>query len=269
MIKIGDKVRFLSSTGGGIVAGFRGKDVVLVEDEDGFQVPTLRREVVVIDTDDYNISKVHTSASGFVKPREQSVSREQDTRKVEHVDTIRRPIIEERKGGDRLSVYLAFVPIDIHEVSRTTFETYVVNDSNYFVRYTLLSAEGNSYRLRATGELEPNTKEFVEEFGREQLNELEHMAVQLIAYKRDKNFLLKSPVSVQLRIDGTKFYKLHTFQENDFFEQPALVYTIIENDRPARPLVVNADLLKAEFYRGVEPARVVHPNDNTRVKRDK
>ena len=31
-MKIGDKVRFLSEVGGGIVKGFRGKDIVLVED---------------------------------------------------------------------------------------------------------------------------------------------------------------------------------------------------------------------------------------------
>ena len=51
-------MRFLSETGGGIIAGFQGKDLVLVEDEDGFQIPTPRSEVVVIDTDDYNIAKV-------------------------------------------------------------------------------------------------------------------------------------------------------------------------------------------------------------------
>jgi hypothetical protein len=56
------------------------------------------------------------------------------------------------------------------------------------------------------------------------------VAVQMIAYKREKYFLQKPPVSVPLRIDGVKFYKLHTFEENDFFEQPALIYTIIEND---------------------------------------
>ena len=31
----GDKVRFLSEKGGGIVAGFQGKDIVLVEDPKG------------------------------------------------------------------------------------------------------------------------------------------------------------------------------------------------------------------------------------------
>ena len=31
-MKIGDKVRFLSEVGGGIISGFKGKDIVLVED---------------------------------------------------------------------------------------------------------------------------------------------------------------------------------------------------------------------------------------------
>ena len=33
-MKIGDKVRFLSEIGGGIVSGFQGKDIVLVQDTD-------------------------------------------------------------------------------------------------------------------------------------------------------------------------------------------------------------------------------------------
>ena len=31
-MKIGDKVRFLSEVGGGVVTGFQGKDMVLVEE---------------------------------------------------------------------------------------------------------------------------------------------------------------------------------------------------------------------------------------------
>ena len=34
-MKIGDKVRFLSEVGGGVVRGFQGKDIALVEGEDG------------------------------------------------------------------------------------------------------------------------------------------------------------------------------------------------------------------------------------------
>ncbi len=54
-MKIGDKVRFLSEVGGGVVTGFQGKDMVLVEDADGFDIPMPIKECVVIDTDDYNM----------------------------------------------------------------------------------------------------------------------------------------------------------------------------------------------------------------------
>lgn len=47
-MKIGDKVRFLDAMGGGIVTGFKGTNLVLVEDEDGFEIPTLITQCVVV-----------------------------------------------------------------------------------------------------------------------------------------------------------------------------------------------------------------------------
>ena len=49
-MKIGDKVRFLSEVGGGVVTGFQGKNIVLVEDADGFDIPMPINECVVIET---------------------------------------------------------------------------------------------------------------------------------------------------------------------------------------------------------------------------
>lgn len=241
-MKIGDKVRFLSETGGGIVAGFQGNNIVLVEDEDGFQIPVRTNDVVVVGTDDYNI-------------KIDSVGKK-DTKKDIENEPADRPVTfrakpEERKGGDALSVYLAFVPIDSREITNTKFETYIVNDSNYYINYSYTAAEGASWHLRSTGEVEPNTKLFIEEFDRETLNTLERVCVQLIAYKRDKTFMSKPPVDAQIRIDTVKFYKLHTFKENDFFEQPALLYTVIENDKVVRPLVIDAKKLKQEMTRKI------------------
>ena len=249
-------MRFLSETGGGIIAGFKGKDLVLVEDEDGFQIPTPRSEVVVIDTDDYNIAKV---VAPKLNPQKKAPVEQPEVEPADLPVTFR-PAVEERRGGDVLSVYLAFVPIDLKAVTNTRFETYLVNDGNYYIRYAYMTAEGNAWSLKSTGEIEPNTKLFIEEFGRETLNQLERVAVQLVAYKKEKPFLLKQPVSLQLRIDAVKFYKLHTFQENDFFEQPALVHTIVENDRVAMSIDINPEQLKQKMMQK-EPA------DNTRVVR--
>ena len=252
-MKIGDKVRFLSETGGGRVAGFKGKNIVLVEDEDGFEIPTPINEVVVVETDDYNIAKVHTSA---VPDFKKSTKAPQPT-EVEPADkeiTFKAPV-EERKGGDALTAFFAFVPIDIKSMTTTRFEAYFVNDSNYYMRFSYFLAEGNSWQLQFTDEVEPNTKLFIEEFGHEHLNDMEHACVQVLAYKRGKGFLLKPPVDVQFRIDPVKFYKLHTFRENDFFETPALLYPIIEHDVPTRPLVIDAQQLKRQLYGDREPAR--------------
>ena len=227
-MKIGDKVRFLSEVGGGRVSGFQGKDIVLVEDEDGFDVPMKISEVVVVGDESYETTRmVEAKQRGSQQP---NVSREEvETEPADRPVTFRaKP--EERKGGDKLSAFLAFVPMDVKELSQTRFESYFVNDSNYYMRYVYMVAENNSWQVRSMGEVEPNTKEFIEEFGRENLNEIEHACVQIIAYKKDKYFLMKPTVNALVNIDPVKFYKVHTFRENDFFEQPALIYTIIEND---------------------------------------
>lgn len=47
-IQIGDTVRFLHEVGGGKVTGFEKGGIVLVEDQDGFEIPMLQKDVVVI-----------------------------------------------------------------------------------------------------------------------------------------------------------------------------------------------------------------------------
>ena len=67
MVKIGDKVRFLSDVGGGIVCGFQKGNIVLVEDEDGFEIPVLASECVVIETNELNIEKKEAPSGTFGK----------------------------------------------------------------------------------------------------------------------------------------------------------------------------------------------------------
>lgn len=287
-MKIGDKVRFLSEVGGGRVSGFQGKDIVLVEDEDGFEIPTSVRDVVVVEQDDYAMGKMISAKMEAQQKAEEHAATElhQDSRSIKsilndhdeqtdmHVDeydaadreiTFRAPV-QEREGGNKLSAYLAFVPVDIKEITHTRFETYIVNDSNYYIHYSYLVAEGNAWTLKSVGEVEPNTKLFIEEFGREVLNDMGRIGVQLTAYKKDKPFLLKPAIDVQFRIDPVKFYKLHVFEENDFFEQTSLLFTIVDNDEVARPLVVDSKRLKEQMYK--DEKIIAHEGKKKRQKDD-
>ncbi len=270
-MKIGDKVRFLSEVGGGKVAGFKGNNIVLVEDEDGFQIPMPVNEVVKVDTDDYSTANVINRRSEAEERKQEKTALRHGARSVkammsdgqdEDIDmTVEdvvddtkevtfRPQAEERKGGNQLSVFLAFLPLVPNDMANPRFEVYFVNDSNYYLQYSYMEAEGNGWTLKTQAEVEPNTKIFIEEIGREEINHLDRVAVQLMAYKREKSFVLKPTVQVELRLDPIKFYKMHTFQDSAFFESPALIYTIVENDRPARPLTIDPKELKREMYAG-------------------
>ena len=150
---------------------------------------------------------------------------------------------------------LAFVPQDVKAISSTDFDAYLVNDSNYYLYYTYLSAEGKSWKVRAQGNIEPNTKLLLEEFGKDILNELEHVAIQLIAYKDGKNFTLKPAVGVELRVDTVKFYKLHTFRESVYFEEPSLIYDVVKDDEPVKQYFADANALKEALLQKKNPEK--------------
>lgn len=228
-MKIGDKVRFLNETGGGVVSGFVSKDIVNVRDEDGFDIPMPVRECVVIDTNDYNIK---------IEPKKEDRPK---TEEVEQPVVEKRPVSETREG-EKLNVYVAYVPMDVKSMTTTSFEAYLVNDSNYYLYYTYSSGENKNWILRSHGVVEPNVKLFMEEFGKDMLNEKERIKVQFVAFKT-KPYVGKPAVSVEQRIDAVKFYKLHSFVETDFFDTPAMLYDIVRDDVPARTRLVSAEEL--------------------------
>ena len=240
-MQIGDKVRFLNEVGGGRISAFQGKDIVLVKDEDGFDIPMLRSQVVVIDT----------NANNFVRKKPQAASGQggdSPTPPAQGEGRRGTPIAPasdvkplERKGGELLNVCLAFVPENSRELSDTRFEAYFVNDSNYFLSVVFANNEGAAWHARWQATVEPNTKVFIESFDRSILNDLERLSVQLVAWKQDKPYMLKPAVGVELRLDTVKFYKLHVFQPSPFFREPALIYDIVRDDRPIRQVFVEAE----------------------------
>ena len=240
-MKIGDKVRFIYECGGGVVTGFRGKDIVLVEDKDGFEIPMQMRECVVVDTNEYNFEKK------TVAPKKEDVKRvikqpakpaADDVESFEPVVTYRP---KERPEGERLNVVLAYLPVEEKSLGNSRFEAYMINDSNYSLYFTYSTPQGRGWEVRGNGLLEPNSKMFIEEFGREELNGMERVCVQLLPFKGDKPFVLKPAMNVERRIDAVKFYKLHLFAKNPYFDEGALIYELVTDDKPVKEVFTDAE----------------------------
>lgn len=231
-MKIGDEVRFLNSVGGGVITGFQGKDVILVEDEIGFEIPVLAKECVVVSSG----KPEQVRQTSIPTPSIQQLAREEEPEEEYEV--------VETKDGDRLSVYLAYLADDLKNLSTSHFECYLVNDSNYYLSFSYMSAVSNGWIRRENGVIEPNTKIFVDEFEKEDLNDIETVCLQFIAYKADKPYELKKPVSQEIKIDTTKFYKLHSFKDNDFFDEKAIVYTVVEKDKEKNAPMISPQEIK-------------------------
>jgi len=269
-MKIGDKVRFLNEIGGGKIVAFKKNNIVLVEDEDGFEIPMQLNDIAIVQSDDYSTAKV----IGATSTNKGETTDELDNRSIKSMlsqhedeaifddpsvdyDPADREItfkehIEERKGGNKISTYLAFLPLEEDFNNNTTFKCYLVNDSNYNINYSYLVAQEESWVLRSVGIVEANTKIFIEDISKDQLNDYAHVAVQLFAYKEGKSFLIKPTIDSRIRIDAVKFFKKNTFKENDFFDQDALLYTIVKDDVCPKTIVVEQENIVEEIKKNTE-----------------
>ncbi len=245
MLKKGDKVSFLNEVGGGVVTGFQGNGIVLVEDEDGFEIPMRENEVCLIASQSYEKPNPYAP-----KPKAAKVAENEEEQEEEEIEPADLPISfraepEERKGGDKLYAYLAFVPMNGKDMVNNRYAVFYINDSNYYQQFVLSTRENSVCHFRKAALVEPNTKLLIDEIGKEDLNDIERILVQMISYKDRKPYMRRPVVDVELRIDGRKFYKITSFTQNDFFEEDALLVPIVEDDRvtEAEPSF-NADIEK-------------------------
>ena len=247
MAKVGDTVRYLNSVGGGKIVKIEGKMAFV--DEDGFETPMLLKELVVVMPAGHEAQKSNGNSANLMfdqkafdagrqpEPSTEIVAAEQSQEKELP--------IEETTYGEKLNVVLAFEPKNIKQLSSTSFAAVLVNDSNYFLYFTFLvrSDDDHGWKVKYSGTIEPNMLADLANFSHEELPALERIAFQCIAFKKDKTFSLKAPVSISQKIDLTKFYKMHCFRPGVYFETPVLEFPLIKDDVPTKALQVNTEAL--------------------------
>ncbi|MBD5192818.1 MAG: DUF2027 domain-containing protein [Bacteroidales bacterium] len=250
MAQIGDKVRFLNSVGGGVVTRIAG-NIAYVEDEDGFESPVLVKELVVVGHAAPAEPKKGPEAVRMTsaKVTGNTTKPAPSVPKVTEEEPLN---ISETAEGDKLNVVLAYEPLDLKQISHTGYDTYIVNDSNYYLYFTYLTRadEEKEWTARYTGVVEPNIQLYLGEIAPEEVSLLDNVAVQYVAFKQDKIFAIKNPGDVHHHVDTTKFFKLHCFRDSVYFDTPVLELEIVRNDVPyKRQSLKNQEMLRREEQR--------------------
>lgn len=242
-IKIGDRVRFLNAVGGGTVVRIdKVQNLVYVEDEDGFEIPVLERECVVIGEvnektnfikKDFSLKTDNNSADNTSKEPKVQVAK----------PTVREPIVE-TAGGDILQVLLAFFPVDIKQLQTTSYDCLLINDSNYFLFYNIVNGEKGYERSVAHGLIEPNIQEEICSITKEQLNDWGNIRIQILAFKEAKNYTPQNLIDVDIKMNVVRFYKLHSFSENEYFDEPAMIIDIKKESEKSELTNIPTDEIK-------------------------
>lgn len=236
MAKVGDIVRFLNSTGGGTIA--RISNGVAYVDEDGFETPVLLKECVVVGQSQSASSPMATVEAPAVAPQKKAAPAA--------APSSPEPPFVETAEGEQLNVVLAYEASDLKALSHSTYDAYLVNDSNYSLYFTYLtrSDSDKAWTARYAGMVEPATQVWLGEVMPEDLPEMDRVAVQYIPFKADKPFALKAVACVEQKLDTTKFFKLHCFRQNPYFDVPVIAIDIVRNDLPQRQLEIDRSQLE-------------------------
>ena len=214
MIKVGDRVKFLNDVGGGIVTGYVGKNMVTVENADGFEVPYPVSQLVNVDDPSLNkkdavAAKPPVKSAPVVKP------------KIKTGGTV-------LSGKDSPDFYFCFVPSDPKNPIGGDIHLYLVNDSNFKILFRYGHFSNYNYTHVLHGLLQPNTRKELETIGVGDLAELPEYFFQLIYYKNEEKEW-HAPVVKKFRVNPVKFYKEKSFQPNTFFPKNAMLFKVWEN----------------------------------------
>lgn len=296
-VKRGDTVRFLNQEGGGKVARTEGR-TVYVEDEDGFEIPVLESEIVVIDDvslklqgDAYNRSARNAQKAGERVNRSQSLpegsswrerlradeEEEDDDEEDEIVIPTPRPQPkkEEEPKTERYTYDAdATDDADPHFYVALTraeggnsgnLDLHVVNDSNYFASYAIMRTDSRGQNtLIAAATIEPNTKEKLDTLNPMQVDG-QTWTVQLLMYKKTRSFKPQPVYNVEIKPRGVKMLKDGSFTENDFFDCKAMLMPVIKDEFAVKlEALSQKEIAKAAGEgRHPEPAKVSKPSRST------
>ena len=208
---IGDKVRFLNDVGGGTVTKIINKTTVAVQTDDGFEVPALDTELVVIGQGDEKLLSIipdkETSGTKTVSKKPVSAASSEIKKHSEPV-IVRKEVNDPQ--GNTVGLYLAFVPEDSSKLTGSNQILHIINDSDYRVFFSLSVWNQKNVVPLKSGILLPDSKEFIKTYANSELNNNFIINVQAVFFKNTQ-YVIQQPEYMDVSINPLKFCKDSSF----------------------------------------------------------
>jgi hypothetical protein len=219
-MNVGDKVKFLNQKGGGIVVRVIDPKMVLISDEDGFEVPVLTTELVKLDPTNAGGRFFEEHFRTPAKKETDNIQGEIDKR----VSDLPEGMTSVRKSED---VFLAFVPHDQKWLMTGPMDVLIINNTSYDLLYNLFhkTALGH-YEGVDYGSVFADSRLLLATVNRENLARWSDGYLQFLFHKGQFPAVLP-PFNSEFRIEGKKFFKEGNYRESHLAAAKSIVVKIV------------------------------------------
>ncbi len=179
-LRIGQKVRFLKGTEEGVISKIVNDNIIEVEIEDGFNIPVLKKEVVVIAKEESN---------AFISPEEGIESE------------IKKPT---QSLNDTKGIFLAFTEINDQELS-----VHFINNTTYELLFSFAKTKSEKHEGIAAGLIEKESAKKITSLSRRKFEDWSSSNIQIIFFKNG-SFDFKEPFQKKLKLRAASIFKKKT-----------------------------------------------------------
>jgi len=243
--KVGDRVKFLNESGGGIISKIISPGLVNVAIEDGFEIPTITSELLKINVD----ATVESAKNLFREeynmeiPAKPEISYESDERNI--------PLLNDRaRGMLNQGIYLAYVPHDQKWLITGMVDIYLVNHTPYDILYSVfIEKDEGGFAGQDYGSVTPEAMLILDTINREEIGKWSKGVVQVLFHK-DSDDKVLSPGNSNFKIKPTRFYNESGYKDSSIIAGKAIIVSLI-------PLSAQSELFQSEFVNKGDAAGLV------------
>lgn len=219
--KIGDHVNFLSSVGGGRITKIIDSRMVMVEIEDGFEIPCLISDLVL----DRRLQPERQQQ--IIEVVQQEVKEKELLQQQQEEDARHGGLRRFAKDAEKEGIYLAFVPHEQQWLLTGAMDVMLVNHTPFEMLYTFTIKEENQFVNVDYGQMEKYEKVVVETISREDLEYWCNGIVQAILTKEQSDEVLM-PLNAPFALRTNRFFKEGSYLMSGILGEKAVVVCLSE-----------------------------------------
>lgn len=219
-LKVGDKVKFLNESGGGIVTKVVSPKMVHVAIEDGFELPTLVSNLIKIGGTSGPESFFEEDFKIPVQPAK---------------NVVEEPVTEERSFEIQYNksakpfaegLYLALVPQEQKWLITGDLDLYIINHTGYDILFSFyLNLTNDNFQGKDYDAIPARSKILIATIRREKIEKWEKGTIQFLFFT-DKTSKLRKPVHTTFQIKTSGLHRETTYHTNSFLEEKAYLVNL-------------------------------------------